>query len=116
LEIKFGKTVIANSVHPGGVATELVRGPIEFSSVLKFMQPFIGAVMNTTLLTPAQGALSTLYAATSPEIEKQNYRACYFVPHGVISTDINPLSLSNALAEKLWTYTEDLCKAKLSGK
>jgi NAD(P)-dependent dehydrogenase (short-subunit alcohol dehydrogenase family) len=59
--------VYVNSLHPGVVATELSR----YNTLLK---PFFAMA-----LSPANGALTSLYCATSPEIETNKYHGEYFV-------------------------------------
>ena len=34
-------------------------------------------------ISTEDGAITTLYCATSPEIEEKNYRGRYFVPFGI---------------------------------
>nr|CAG8589139.1 3291_t:CDS:2 [Entrophospora candida] len=59
------------------------------------------------LLTPDDGALTTLYCATSPEIEKKNLRGKFFIPFGVESSPHNN-GKDEELAKKLWQFTDDL--------
>jgi NAD(P)-dependent dehydrogenase (short-subunit alcohol dehydrogenase family) len=59
--------VFINALHPGEVATELARH-------LWFMQP-----LQYFMMSPDTGALTTLYAATSPEIEEKQLTGKYFV-------------------------------------
>jgi hypothetical protein len=55
-----------NSIHPGFVKTELMRGVTKSSSILGF---FGNISSSLVALSPSQGALTTLYCATSPDIE-----------------------------------------------
>lgn len=55
--------VIAVAVHPGEVATDVVR------SLPAFIQKLYSIIMGAILLTPAQGARSSVYCATSPELD-----------------------------------------------
>lgn len=52
-----GSGVTVNAVHPGAVATELTRD----------LPAWLGRVYNAFLLTPAQGARTSLHVATSDE-------------------------------------------------
>ncbi|CAG8820406.1 25122_t:CDS:2, partial [Gigaspora margarita] len=55
--------VYANSLHPGLVNTPMFRrNDLSFS----------GTLMSSTI-SPEDGAITTLYCATSPEIEEKNY-------------------------------------------
>ncbi|KAF9199779.1 hypothetical protein BGZ49_010063 [Haplosporangium sp. Z 27] len=102
--------VYVNIVHPGFVATELQRHNKKFFGpmVLKFLEA-LTAVM---AMTPEVGALTQLYAATSPEIEDKDLRGRYFVP---IANEIqpSPYALDEELQEKLWAFSEKLVKEKV---
>jgi hypothetical protein len=114
LDRRFGKNLMVNSVHPGVVSTGLINSVRESSRIVNAFFFVSKSFMDMcVLLTPAQGALSLLYAATSPEMEVNDYRNCYFVPYGQICTKINPLVLNNALSERLWDFTDALVKEKL---
>jgi hypothetical protein len=115
LEKRFGDFMIANSVHPGGVATDIIfTGPKQRSNIINWIQPLLAMLFRLLYLSPDQGALAALYVAASPDVEIEDYRACYFVPYGTRSTNVNPLSIKTSLAEKLWDYSEALCKEKLA--
>ena len=59
-----GGSVISVAVHPGEAVSDVVR------SLPQFIQKLYGVVMGAILLTPAQGARSSVYCATSPEVER----------------------------------------------
>ncbi|RIA88682.1 hypothetical protein C1645_825970, partial [Glomus cerebriforme] len=106
------KQVYVNSIHPGFVDTELSRGVIENYGIIAK----IGfKIINVFAKSPENGALTQLYAATSPEIIEKNYRGKYFVPYGELE---NPTEAAqnDELAEKLWKYTEDLIDEKLNSQ
>ena len=63
-------------------------------------------------ITPDDGALTSLYCATSPEIEEKNLRGKYFIPYGVESSP-NDYAKDEELAKKLWQFTDDLVNEKL---
>ncbi|RIA88683.1 hypothetical protein C1645_825971 [Glomus cerebriforme] len=70
------KQVYVNSIHPGFVATEFSRGAIEKYGIIAK----IGiSIINVFAKSPDDGALTQLYAATSPEIIEKNYRGKYFL-------------------------------------
>ena len=72
LSRRSGGDVISVAVHPGEVATGVVRslpGPI---------QTLYNVVMGTILLTPAQGARSSVYCATSPDLDKPKSRGIHY--------------------------------------
>ncbi|CAG8693594.1 14591_t:CDS:2 [Funneliformis caledonium] len=105
-----GKEVYVNSVHPGFVKTEVSRGLV---STYGFIAKISSKVAYTLFAIPSEdGALTPLYAATSPEIVERNYRDQYFEPFGMIGN--RPAAAQDEeLAEKLWKYTEDLIDVKL---
>ncbi|KAF9040443.1 short chain dehydrogenase [Hymenopellis radicata] len=71
-----GTGIYCLSVHPGVVNSELGRGMAESWPIIK---PFLGLAW-LVLLTPYQGALTSLYAATSPEVEEKDLKAAYLEP------------------------------------
>jgi NAD(P)-dependent dehydrogenase (short-subunit alcohol dehydrogenase family) len=73
-----GTGVAANCLHPGIIATNFsASGPSWMRYGFKLATPFV--------LTPEQGAETTLYLATSPEVEKISGK--YFDKKKVVSPD-----------------------------
>jgi NAD(P)-dependent dehydrogenase (short-subunit alcohol dehydrogenase family) len=105
-----GEKIYVNAVHPGHVDTELVRGPAEAYG--KWLNPVMAFGAKLFAASPATGALTQIYLATSPEIEEKDYRGLYFVP---TAKEAQPSAdaLNAELAEKLWKYSEDLAAEKL---
>ncbi|CAJ0634031.1 16564_t:CDS:2 [Entrophospora sp. SA101] len=101
-----GKQVYANTLHPGAIKTELTRGLVDNWGI--WLVPFI-KLAGLVKLTPDDGALTSLYCATSPEIEEKKFRGKYFIPFGVESTDtLKDYAKDEELAKKLWEFTDDL--------
>ncbi|KAK9674654.1 hypothetical protein K7432_017046 [Basidiobolus ranarum] len=104
-----GKGVYVNAVHPGTVNTDLFK---DLTSL-----PYIGGLFSNlfyyTAETPANGALTTLYCATSPEIEENEFHGEYFVPYGIIATP-SKIAQDPKEAEKLWDFVEQLVNEKLN--
>ncbi|MGB8214544.1 MAG: SDR family oxidoreductase [Anaerolineales bacterium] len=92
-----GTGVTANAVHPGFIATGFARnnGPI-YNFGMKIIAPFIRK--------PEQGAQTSIYLASSPEVEGLSGK--YFVDCKAVNS--NPLSYDQALAEKLWQASLEL--------
>jgi len=86
--------VKAAAVHPGGVNTNLFR-----------YIPLIGSIIRKFLISPAHGALATLYAATDPEVEHKGLWDTFFGTYGVPMTQ-SKYSLDSKLAEDLWNLSE----------
>ncbi|CAG8787626.1 14811_t:CDS:2, partial [Dentiscutata erythropus] len=67
----------------------------------------------SSLISPEDGAITTLYCATSPEIEEKNYHGKYFDPYG-IEGEKSSYTENEDLAKRLWEFTENLINEKLS--
>ena len=92
-----GTRVTANALHPGGVRTEIgqggdARGAIRI--LLALLRPF--------LLTPAQGALTSIHLASSPEVEGVTGR--YFVK--CRESTPSAAALDDEAARRLWEESE----------
>jgi len=85
--------VKAVAVHPGPVSTDLWRhNPL-------------GRIIRMFLITPAHGALATLYAATDPEVEEKRLWDTFLGTYGVPMIQ-SKYSLDSKLAEDLWNLSE----------
>ncbi|MGH9079283.1 MAG: SDR family oxidoreductase [Acidimicrobiales bacterium] len=95
----FGSGVTANSLHPGTVATGFARdddasGLLAFG--VKVIKPFV--------LTPAKGARTSVYLASSPEVADVTGR--YFVK--CRPRDPSVAARDEAAAARLWSVSEEL--------
>ncbi|KAA1106640.1 hypothetical protein PGT21_036764 [Puccinia graminis f. sp. tritici] len=96
------------SVHPGFVASGITRDAFDNEVfayfLMKIIRPFFAA--------PCKGAITPLYAATSPEIELKNLRASYLVPYGQVGKK-TPLAedKEGRLGQQFWRLCEMLMKA-----
>jgi NAD(P)-dependent dehydrogenase (short-subunit alcohol dehydrogenase family) len=80
--------VASTSLHPGGVATEIAReSPL-----------WMRAAMRVLGASPAKGARTSVYLASSPEVE--GVTGEYFVSCKPAKT--GPLASDRALAKQLW--------------
>jgi NAD(P)-dependent dehydrogenase (short-subunit alcohol dehydrogenase family) len=92
-----GTGVTANCVHPGGVATRLGANSGWLGKVaMKLVSPF--------LLSPARGAETSLYVATSPEVDGVTGR--YFAK----SRERTPAAAARdpETAKRLWAISAEL--------
>jgi NAD(P)-dependent dehydrogenase (short-subunit alcohol dehydrogenase family) len=96
------KGVLVNSLHPGGVATELQRHVMGASTAALLSLP-----LQSLLLTPLAGALTSLYVATSPEISDSKVQARYFVPIALEHPKAE-MGKDEALQKQLWEVSEKL--------
>ena len=93
-----GTSVTANAVHPGVINTNLGR---HFSKPMLFLSSLVGWLFMKSI---PQGAATTCYVATSPDLDGVS---------GVYFADCNPEETSAhgqdmAMAAKLWSVSEDL--------
>ena len=86
-----GTGVTANALHPGSVATRIWEkgGPLN---------PLIGLIMRRVSITPEQGARTSIYLATSSEVEGVTGK--YFTHCKAVRSD--PTSYDEAAAKRLW--------------
>ncbi|KAI8801793.1 hypothetical protein BJ742DRAFT_684778 [Cladochytrium replicatum] len=113
--------ISVNAVNPGDVNTGILRGVDVLltdrtwrNSILRPIWAFYLWSYSFVAMTPAKGALTQVYVATSPEIETKDYRGQYFVPFGKVAQP-SPLARNSELAEKLWKFSENLVEEKLGG-
>ncbi len=94
-----GKNVTANTLHPGFVNTNFLEvfkdSPMAW--VLKAVVPLIA-------LSPENGARTSIYLASSPEVEGVSGR--YFVKEKPIASSSQ--SQDQAAAERLWRLSVDM--------
>src|SRR5690242_17035852 len=75
-----GKKVYCNAIHPGFVPTEATLHTSGFVGAL------ISVAVKVLGRTPEDGALTSLYAATSPEVEQLDIRSKYLIDGGKIGS------------------------------
>lgn len=97
--ISFGITV--NCLHPGVVLTPIYRN----------MNPFLRAFFRLYMIRPAKGAQTTVYLASSPEI--QHLTGAYFVKNK--QAEILPHAKDPETAEQLWNLGMKYISPWLSG-
>jgi NAD(P)-dependent dehydrogenase (short-subunit alcohol dehydrogenase family) len=97
----YSERVTANCLHPGFVATNLAgdNGPLVrlFLPLLRFFGR-----------TPEEGAQTSIYLATSPEVESVTGK--YFVDCKPVRSD--PVSYDQAIAERLWEVSAEMTGLK----
>lgn len=101
------KHVFVNSVHPGGVATQLPKHSapswIPWEKAVKFAADY------GCLWSPEVASLTQVFTAVSPEIIDSEISRKFFVP---IAREATPDSCTSnvQLQKKLWKYSEGLVK------
>ncbi|KAL8053868.1 hypothetical protein ABFX02_05G101300 [Erythranthe guttata] len=96
-----GVEITANSLHPGAIATNLLR----HHGILEGVVNWVGKYF---LKNIPQGAATTCYAALHPQVK--GVTGNYFADSN-ISTQ-SSLSLDAELAKKLWDFSLDLTEPK----
>lgn len=93
----YNERVTANCLHPGFVATNLAgdNGPL-----VRLFLPLLRLFGRT----PEEGAQTSIYLATSPEVEGVTGK--YFIDCEPVRSD--PVSYEQAIAERLWEVSADL--------
>ena len=89
-----GKRVTSNSLHPGGVATEIARDA----------PWWMRAGMRVVGMSPEKGARTSVLLASAPELESTTGK--YFVSGR--EKEPSALALDRALAERLWDESAKL--------
>ena len=90
--------VTANTLHPGMVRTGF--GAEDSGSLQRLFTP----LMRPFMKTPAQGAATSIYLASSPEVE--GVTGCYFA--GGRPRRSSKRSYDEATAARLWQVSADL--------
>ncbi|MDD5569933.1 MAG: SDR family oxidoreductase [Bacteroidales bacterium] len=97
-----GTGVTVNSVHPGGVNTN-------FNRDLKGFYKFAWSSLKYFLLSPEKGAETSIYLASSTEVESVTGE--YFIKKKVRKSSAE--SCNPEIAEKLWEISEKLVEFKV---
>jgi NAD(P)-dependent dehydrogenase (short-subunit alcohol dehydrogenase family) len=97
-----GTGVTVNCLHPGMVATDLIDKDKDFPVFFKYLYKLSRSLMKS----PAKGAETSLYLASSPEVE--GITGQYFVNKKISPS--SPESHDIQLAKRLWEVSEKLAK------
>lgn len=103
--------ILSVAVHPGVAQTNLFQSG-DFSSFELMIRKAVGHLIGTLLNSETEGALPTLYAATSPDVKGGGY----YGPQGfqemrggdVGPAQIAPQALDEGAAARLWTVCQSL--------
>jgi NAD(P)-dependent dehydrogenase (short-subunit alcohol dehydrogenase family) len=90
--------VRAYSVHPGSVYTHIADRGLEGQRVLGALRRALAPLEARSLLSPAQGAQTSLHCATAPGLPVGYYRACAPAQPSQAARD-------SAVAARLWDAT-----------
>lgn len=105
-----GDEVYPNAVNPGVVYTNILNpwfdanlGPLG----LDFVSKIADAIIHLVAYSPEEAALSQVYLAVSPNVEKLNIRGKHFDPIAT-ETDSHPHCKNKTLQKGLWEFSEKL--------
>jgi len=105
-----GDKIFAVTTHPGAVHTG------QQDQFKEAYGPVLGTLMKSVVVpfmrSPEQGSLSTLWAATSPEVVRNGWQGCYFTGPGELGKESSQAS-DEQLGTNLWELSEKLVKEKL---
>jgi len=101
-----GTGVTVNCLHPGMVATDLIDKDKDFPPFFKYLYKLSRPLMKS----PAKGAETSIYLASSPEVE--GVTGQYFVNKKISPS--SPDSHDPQLAQRLWEVSEKLAKLQRS--
>lgn len=91
-----GTGVTANCLHPGGVGTNLFRG----------LPKFLQALIKLVTMSPERGARTSIYLASSPEVEGVTGK--YFARRKEAKSSES--SRNKEVARQLWELSEELTR------
>ncbi|KAF9948784.1 hypothetical protein BGZ72_009356 [Mortierella alpina] len=105
--------VFCNAAHPGIIDTQMAQGFYE--TLGPFKARILRMITLAMSISKEKGALTSLYCATSPEIETMDFRGRFFIP---IANEVNanPLTDNVELQEELWTFSEKLVEEKVKSR
>eukprot|EP01118_Nematostelium_gracile_P005711 TRINITY_DN1813_c0_g1_i4.p1 TRINITY_DN1813_c0_g1~~TRINITY_DN1813_c0_g1_i4.p1 ORF type:complete len:324 (+),score=90.53 TRINITY_DN1813_c0_g1_i4:36-974(+) len=102
------KGLYSLSLHPGVIKTNLFE-TTAMSKDNKFLAGILNMLGNPFMMTPENGALNQLYAATSPEVVSLKLNGAYLTPVGNKS-NASSYGRDAKLADRMWQYLEEEMK------
>jgi len=105
------KGVLVNVIHPGFVKTEIGRNAKQAHGSL--VAAGFAFAIKYIAVSPDKGALTTLYAATSENFDKEKITGEYFVPYGEKEAG-SKLARDEGLRKRLWEWTEKTIAEKMA--
>ncbi|KAG9030990.1 hypothetical protein FRB95_003270 [Tulasnella sp. JGI-2019a] len=105
-----GSNILVMAVHPGSVSTPGAHTSLYRSAPWPLPQIF-WPIIKLTFSTPAQGAYSSQFAATSRKVaqDRDAYKGAYILPPSKL-TPLTGQATDDALAEQLWRLSEEVVK------
>ncbi|EJD06578.1 NAD-binding protein [Fomitiporia mediterranea MF3/22] len=107
--LEDGSRIYALATHPGAVHTE------QQNQLKDAYGETVGGAMKAVAVpfmrSPDQGSLSTLWAATDPEVEQKGLHGAYVTDPGTVGGETKQAQ-NDMLADNLWTLAQGLIKEK----
>ncbi|KAG8872529.1 hypothetical protein FRB97_007562 [Tulasnella sp. 331] len=102
--------IVAMCVDPGSVATEGSKGALKAGAPWP-LPTLVWPILKMTFSTPAVGAYSSEFAATSNKVaqDRDAYKSAYILPPNRV-TPLTGQATNDALAEQLWILSEKVIK------
>lgn len=101
------KNILVNSIHPGGVDTELGR---HIGDVISAVSPAVAnsfkELMANAAWHPKDAALTQIYASVGPRLKHDQVTGKYFHPIARLTTP-DPHAQNLTLQRNLWALTEE---------
>lgn len=105
------KNIVVNSIHPGGVDTQLARYVIDLlkgtfgQTVSDFVENHLAPKGGRGLWYPRDASLTQLYAAVSPKLRSRRITGKYYHPIARL-TEPDPHCRNMTLQKMLWDMSE----------
>ncbi|KAG0147847.1 hypothetical protein CROQUDRAFT_655640 [Cronartium quercuum f. sp. fusiforme G11] len=97
--------ILCLSVHPGAVSTEISRSGLKS---FPYLAPFM-FIQDYVMMSPQDGAITQLYAATCPEVKEKQLKGAYLVPFGKLGKKSTlGEDKEGKLGREFWSLCENL--------
>ncbi|CAK4722615.1 unnamed protein product, partial [Aphanomyces euteiches] len=103
--------IYVNCLHPGMVATEIFCTGVHAELLPRFIRGLVETLFHlhhsTFGSSVEKGALTQLYVATSPDVEKHKWQGEYFTPIAKLDT-ADKVIRDPELVDRLWKWTNEV--------
>ncbi|KAG9094305.1 hypothetical protein FS749_012741 [Ceratobasidium sp. UAMH 11750] len=107
-----GSSIIAISLNPGAVTTD---GSLAAVANIPVIGRVAGVIAQFVFAHPAEGALTSIFAATNPVVraEPEKYKGKYLTPVGKVTAP-SELAQDVELSKRLWDLSERMVESRIS--
>jgi len=103
------KGITGVSLHPGTIETKALNDVM--FGLLGYAAEYFISLVRPLLKSPTQGAATSIYCATAPQIEKLG--GGYFCDVNVTPTSLEDVVHNKTLTKLLWENTDRMIEEKL---